>query len=868
MLREATPPGRMIAKLFVPVLLVVALGAAIGIGGLDRVRAARSVSAYTRTVALPGADAATALAVELAATTGGGDLASARAATDAAVAAAVDAVRALDDARQDDATSALLVQAESLATDVAAVRQQVDAGQDGAAAASAYLEVADAAAGWPLDLVRTADTGRTVGAQLVVLARETADLVAAGAASGSVGTDARDVLVALADETDAAASAEVTRQAGLAAAVVVALLLAGACVWLARGRRRTTAAEVPDEAPRSAPDRPAGAPAAARPTSLRSAGSAVVPVHECGSAAALAAARRDLALLNRQLVSLDTLEQTEEDPTVLAELFELDNLTVRLRRNAESLLVLAGSEHGRRVREVTPVADVLRAAASQIEQYDRVQIALVHDPYLHASHVVPVAHLFAELMENATAFAEPITPIEITGACDAEQMTIEVRDAGVGMAPADLAMANAQLAAAEDVSDGRMGLRVVARLAARLGIEVRLRPGPDGAGTVAVVRLPRSLFAEPDAAQAASPSATAAAEPVVSSAVVPPQLTAAQLTMPLVEPTNAGPAFEPVHPATSAPDAPLPRRLPAPTAAPVAERPATSAPVPAWRPVVSAQQPGLPTFDAVLGTEQAGAVPVPEPSGSARTRGSRRLSSRRDRRSEPSPSGSAGPANGTVGVGGPAALPPVPVPGAPVQPSGAARPGVPAAPPLAVPDQEPASVAGAPAPTGVFVPGATLVPERAPASSAVPATSVHGAASAGSFRPGSVEAPAPTRPVPAAASGFAPAASAFTPAEPGCTPGGAESWTGGGVDTSAGIRAAGQKAAMAELSGLTSYRPAAGTAGSSLPPRSPSPVAPPADDPTAQPVERDADELRQRFSAFRSGTSRGRDERSSTLLGP
>lgn len=210
-------------------------------------------------------------------------------------------------------------------------------------------------------------------------------------------------------------------------------------------------------------------------------------------------ARRDQVLLNRQLSFLDDLERAEEDPTTLANLFRLDHLATRMRRNAESLLVLAGIESGRRVRQPMPLSDVVRTAASEIDQYDRIDLEITTDPLMLGHNALAAAHLLAELLENATVFSEPGTPVTVSTAEDARWVTITVVDEGLGMSQDELDDANekaATYAAGEIVGASRLGLYVVGRLAYKLGASVRLAKAPEGTGTVARVMLPRALFAE------------------------------------------------------------------------------------------------------------------------------------------------------------------------------------------------------------------------------------------------------------------------------------------------------------------------------------------------------------------------------------
>lgn len=208
-------------------------------------------------------------------------------------------------------------------------------------------------------------------------------------------------------------------------------------------------------------------------------------------------ARRDQVLLNRQLAFLDDLERSEEDPSTLSNLFRLDHLATRMRRNAESLLVLAGIDSGRRVRQPMPVSDVIRTASSEIELYDRVRLNLVVDPMMLGHNALNAAHLLAELLENATMFSEPHTPVEVTTARDEQFVTVIVRDHGLGMNPQEVAEANRKVAshaASDAVGAQRLGLYVVGRLSDRLGAQVAFGVGEGGTGTEVTVRFPAVLF--------------------------------------------------------------------------------------------------------------------------------------------------------------------------------------------------------------------------------------------------------------------------------------------------------------------------------------------------------------------------------------
>ncbi|GAA2699557.1 nitrate- and nitrite sensing domain-containing protein [Micromonospora olivasterospora] len=206
-------------------------------------------------------------------------------------------------------------------------------------------------------------------------------------------------------------------------------------------------------------------------------------------------ARRSQVLVERQLELLDELEREENDPDQLENLFKLDHLAARMRRNDESLLVLAGSESTRRWNRPVALGAVLLAAAAETEQYQRVRHEPATDLHLVGHVVGDLVHLFAELLENATAFSRPDTAVVVTAQPQAFGAVVEIADAGLGMSPAALTEANEVLAtrpAADVAASERMGLFVVSHLAARHAVEVRLRPGREG--LVARVVIPGALL--------------------------------------------------------------------------------------------------------------------------------------------------------------------------------------------------------------------------------------------------------------------------------------------------------------------------------------------------------------------------------------
>ncbi|WP_320065474.1 ATP-binding protein [Micromonospora sp. RTGN7] len=206
-------------------------------------------------------------------------------------------------------------------------------------------------------------------------------------------------------------------------------------------------------------------------------------------------ARRSQVLVERQLELLDGLERDESDPDQLENLFKLDHLAARMRRNDESLLVLAGSESTRRWNRPVGLGAVLLAASAEIEQYQRVHREQVADLHVVGHVIGDLVHLFAELLENATAFSRPDTMVQVIVRPDGLGALVEITDQGLGMTPTALTEANAVLAAppaADVAASERMGLFVVSHLAARHAIEVRLHPRQDG--LVALVRIPPALL--------------------------------------------------------------------------------------------------------------------------------------------------------------------------------------------------------------------------------------------------------------------------------------------------------------------------------------------------------------------------------------
>ncbi|WP_431897038.1 sensor histidine kinase [Nonomuraea sp. bgisy101] len=209
-------------------------------------------------------------------------------------------------------------------------------------------------------------------------------------------------------------------------------------------------------------------------------------------------ARRNQSLLHRQLLQLDSMERRTENPATLDDLFKLDHLTTRMRRHAESLIILSDQTPGRGWRNPVPVMDVIRAAVAEVEEYARVEVAQPPSVAVAGSVVTDVVHLLAELVENATLFSPPQTRVDVRAHSVSDGLQIDIEDRGLGLPEAELSQLNARLAEPPEfdlAESERLGLFVVARLAARRGIKARLRPSPYG-GITAAVTLPAALLSD------------------------------------------------------------------------------------------------------------------------------------------------------------------------------------------------------------------------------------------------------------------------------------------------------------------------------------------------------------------------------------
>ncbi|MFE4618919.1 nitrate- and nitrite sensing domain-containing protein [Streptomyces sp. NPDC056747] len=227
---------------------------------------------------------------------------------------------------------------------------------------------------------------------------------------------------------------------------------------------------------------------------------------------------RSLGLVERQLGVIEKLEEREQDPDRLATLFKLDHLATVMRRHSENLLVLAGHEHVHGHAGPVPLVDVLRAAVSEIERYERVTIqSLPPHAQIAGFAADDLSHLVAELLENATSFSPPDAEVQLSGwLLETGEVMLSVQDAGIGMTDSRLTELNARLADADpDAFEGDgLGMRVTALLAARHGVRVQLREQKPG-GIAAVVVLPLPLLPTTPPTVVSEPVRVAGAAPTI-----------------------------------------------------------------------------------------------------------------------------------------------------------------------------------------------------------------------------------------------------------------------------------------------------------------------------------------------------------------
>ena len=327
-------------------------------------------------------------------------------------------------------------------------------------------------------------------------------------------------------------------------------------------------------------------------------------------------ARRNQSLLDRQIEFIDQLEANEENPDQLENLFKLDHLATRMRRNAESLLVLAGAEPPRRRGRPVDMADVVRVAIGEVEHFSRITLLALDEATVAGNVAVDLAHLLSELMENATQFSPPDTSVEIVGHLTREgTYVLSVSDQGIGMSADQMNEANRVMANPPVLGlalSRSLGFTVIGRLAQRFGITVRMMSSPAG-GASALVTVPATLVQAGDQTSAGADGAGASAWPDDSTSSASTSPWSAPTPTIDLSPGAASPADAlPLYAPMTQPTPPQPLR-PATTSAPTPTTPAepkAPAPAPAPTPVARAT-PAAPTPPASTPSTTPNAPPLP-----------------------------------------------------------------------------------------------------------------------------------------------------------------------------------------------------------------------------------------------------------------
>ncbi|MFE3024752.1 sensor histidine kinase [Nocardia tengchongensis] len=323
-------------------------------------------------------------------------------------------------------------------------------------------------------------------------------------------------------------------------------------------------------------------------------------------------ARRSKSLVDHQLSLIEAMEYDEKDPRLLENLFRLDHLAARMRRNGDNLLILAGTKQRRTKSAPVEIADVLRAAISEVEDYERVKLGATPRGSLVEPAASDLAHLFAELLDNALRASPPETDVKFTFAQAHDQgLLIEVADRGIGMPPAEMAEINRRLEAVAEVGPDtarHMGLFVVGRLAERHGLTVRLRPTFDTArdpGVTVTVHVPKPLIVAVGGAISVPPQQPGQQPSAPTPSAPAPQGagnqagTPASMQMRAVTRTATGNVMVTVDPGVSGP---------IPAGAPAGAAPS---PAPAPAPAAASASTGLPTRQP--GAQVPGGLPTRQP---------------------------------------------------------------------------------------------------------------------------------------------------------------------------------------------------------------------------------------------------------------
>lgn len=290
-------------------------------------------------------------------------------------------------------------------------------------------------------------------------------------------------------------------------------------------------------------------------------------------------ARRSKSLVDQQLGLIENLEFEEKDPKRLESLFRLDHLAARMRRNGENLLILAGTRVRRSQAAPIPLGDVLRAAISEVEDYQRVQMGATPEGALSGTVVTDVVHLLAELVDNSLRASPPDTSVTFSFARAVDGgVLLEIADRGIGIPADDMRAVNERLASGGEVGPEtarHMGLFVVSRLAKRHGLTVRLRSTFDTArnpGVTVSIHIPNALIVSQAARQDTGPQRRIPAAPVRTAIPAPAapaprtdngqQKPATRNGLPTRTPSTPPPSPAPAGAVTTASGTSLPRRQP------------------------------------------------------------------------------------------------------------------------------------------------------------------------------------------------------------------------------------------------------------------------------------------------------------------
>jgi anti-sigma regulatory factor (Ser/Thr protein kinase) len=314
------------------------------------------------------------------------------------------------------------------------------------------------------------------------------------------------------------------------------------------------------------------------------------------------------------------MERRTEDPQELEDLFRIHHLTTRMRRHAENLIILSGRSPTRGWRNPVPFVDVIRAAVAEVEDYTRVSVISAGDTGLAGPAVGDVIHMIAELVENATIYSPPNTPVVIQGGIVGQGFVVEIEDRGLGMSDDKLAEANANLADPLPFSPtgtDQLGLLVAGQLAKRHDIQITLRRNPYG-GTTAIVLLPHGIVVAEGFGELEPAKAPQGTPPMLGRYPSGEQSGAADEADTEPDRLDGGGPGEAA--ATGAP--PLAYQAAPPPAAPAPAAPPPAAPPPAAPPPAALARPGPPCAEsrARAGPESPAWSGPPQPPANPPTR--------------------------------------------------------------------------------------------------------------------------------------------------------------------------------------------------------------------------------------------------------